>query len=71
MSKELIERLRDISGWPEIPSFVAEAADLIEAQQKRVEELKQALRTVRPFINAWPQCRDAELKLVDAALEDV
>lgn len=44
MSKELIERLRDISGWPETPDFVAEAADTIEKQQSWIASLEQNAR---------------------------
>jgi len=37
-----------------------------EAAQKEPREL---LTTLRPRINAWPQCRDKELILIDQFLE--
>ena len=50
MSKELIERLRTHSDdrlYFEADVLMAEAADALEAQQKRIEELEAELKTER------------------------
>ena len=46
----------------------AQIAEL-ESLRKENSRLREALQIARPFINAWPQCRDAELIVIDKALK--